>query len=212
MTAFFFNETNVIEDQLASNSASESINEHKYLRRNVNQYLKLELSYYQHMRYRLLQTLLADTKDAPSQVKYLAYTSIIRPKFEYGSIIWDPHRKINIDCPEIIQRRAVHFVYRTYGQTYSVSALMERNCIPTLESRHKSFRLKLSLGSSPYISFMSTWCSRHSHALALTPYFTKTNLFKSPFFLRMISGYDKLSFATILSTDSIDAHVYLVMQ
>lgn len=48
-------------------------------------------------------------KHTPSDVKLLAYSSIIRPKLEYASIVWDPHTKKNIEALEMIQRKSVRF-------------------------------------------------------------------------------------------------------
>lgn len=200
----------------------KQVDEHKYL--GVT--LTSTLSWNSHITnicaaaFRKLCLLRHKLKTAPSEVKYLAYTSIIRPKLEYACVIWDPHTKTNIECLERIQRRAVRFIYGMYGPTDSVSAQMERHGIPTLESRRKSFRLKLLyqlvnrkllFDHSPYISRLETRRGRHSHSLALTPYFSKTNLFKFSFFPRTICEWNNLPFAALLSTDSIDAHVFLRM-
>jgi hypothetical protein len=38
------------------------------------------------------------------EVKEKAYTTLVRPNFEYGSSVWDPFRQYQIDAVEMVQR------------------------------------------------------------------------------------------------------------
>jgi hypothetical protein len=45
-------------------------------------------------------------KKAPQHTKAMAVNTLIRPKVEYSSAVWDPYTKENIDKIERVQRRA----------------------------------------------------------------------------------------------------------
>ena len=47
---------------------------------------------------------------AKPKVKEAAYNMLVRPKFEYGAIAWNPHTQNNIDTLEKIHRSAARFV------------------------------------------------------------------------------------------------------
>ena len=50
----------------------------------------------------------------PQKVKDRAYKWLVRPRLEYGSTVWDPYRAYQKSWLEQVQRRAAHFVTRTY--------------------------------------------------------------------------------------------------
>lgn len=81
-------------------------------------------------------------KHTPHYTKMLAYTSLIPPKLEYASIVWDPYTKTNINALEMIQRRAVRFIFSKYRITDSPTSLMKQHNIQTLQLRRKIHRLK----------------------------------------------------------------------
>jgi hypothetical protein len=53
-------------------------------------------------------------KKAPQHTKAMAVNTLIRPKVEYSSAVWDPYTKENIDKIERVQRRAARYVYNNY--------------------------------------------------------------------------------------------------
>ena len=50
-----------------------------------------------------LNMLRRNLKQASTQVKSQAYKTIVRPKLEYASAVWDPHTKSEIDKIDKIQ-------------------------------------------------------------------------------------------------------------
>ena len=78
-----------------------------------------------------------------SEVKSLAYTSLIRPQLKYASAAWDPYQVGNIQQLEKVQRRAARFVFRDYNYTTCVTGLLEHLQWPLLSTRPTNSRLTL---------------------------------------------------------------------
>ena len=49
-------------------------------------------------------------------MKYVAYTTMVRPRLEYSSTVWDTRLTSDIHTLEQVQRRAARFVHRNYTQ------------------------------------------------------------------------------------------------
>jgi hypothetical protein len=43
-------------------------------------------------------------------IKFFAYQTLVRPQLEYGSEVWFPHTKTQIDQIENVQRRAARWI------------------------------------------------------------------------------------------------------
>ena len=54
--------------------------------------------------------------DCSAPVKSAAYTTMVRPRLEYSSTVWDPHHNRDIHNLEQVQRRAARFVSRNYTE------------------------------------------------------------------------------------------------
>ena len=79
----------------------------------------------------------------PTTCKKTAYLALVRSVREYGSIIWDPHAKKNIDQLERVQRCAVRFIAndntsRTPG---FMTNLLRKLNLPLLQDRRQHSRL-----------------------------------------------------------------------
>lgn len=62
-------------------------------------------------------------RNAPSNVRKLAYLTLVRPQLEYASPISSPHQKYLTDMLEWIQNRASRFIYNEYSYQSSVSQI-----------------------------------------------------------------------------------------
>jgi hypothetical protein len=65
----------------------------------------------------------------------MAVNTLIRPKVEYSSAVWDPYTKENIDKIERVQRRAARYVYNNYDYSSSVTTMLENLKWQPLEER-----------------------------------------------------------------------------
>ena len=52
--------------------------------------------------------------DCSVPVKSAAYATMVRPRLEYSSTVWDPHHNRDIHNLEQVQRRAARFVNHNY--------------------------------------------------------------------------------------------------
>lgn len=141
--------------------------------------------------FRKLCVLRRKIKDTPSNIKLLAYTTIIRPKLEYACVLWDPHTKKDIHQLESIQRKAVRFIYRKYGRHEAISELMRNRNITPLERRRKIARLsflhsilskRVNITRPSFLAQLTSRRTRHTPTHALKPIFARTVAFSNSFF------------------------------
>ena len=97
-------------------------------------------------------------KFLPKQHKTIAYQSLVRSILEYGSIVWDPYLKHDIQSLERVQRRAARFIirdYKTKSPGFMTQTLNELK-LPTLHQRRLYNRLcffyKIANGLVPAIN------------------------------------------------------------
>ena len=83
-----------------------------------------------------LGVLKRNLRHCPRSIKDMAYKTILWPKLERASAVWDPFTEDNISKLEAVQRRAARFVCNSYRQTASVSSMLSELSWLLLEQRH----------------------------------------------------------------------------
>lgn len=140
-------------------------------------------------------------KHIPSHIKLLAYKTFIRFKLEYSSVIWDPHTKKDIYQLELVQRKAVLFIFHKYRRSDSPTQLIKDNNILLLSTHRKLNHIsflykilagKLSIAPSSFLRHSTTSRTHHNREHSLHPIFAKTNSFKHSFFPQIVADWNVL--------------------
>ena len=80
----------------------------------------------------------------PQNVRKAAYKGMVRPIFDYGSSVWDPHTDMLQEELEKVQNRAARFVTRKYVyETGSMTDILGQLKWESLKKRRKDDRLLL---------------------------------------------------------------------
>ena len=76
-------------------------------------------------------------------VKLTLYKTLVRPKLEFTTSVWDPHYKCDIRRIEDVQRAAARFCKSDYRYTSSISIMLDSLGLEPLETRRKVGRLSI---------------------------------------------------------------------
>ncbi len=148
----------------------------------------------------------------PTQIKSIAYTTLVRPILEYASASWDPHCLRNIKLIERTQRQAARFCKNNYSrEPGTVTQLLKDLQWDTLQSRRKTQRLSIlykmehNLIDIPLDQYIkrNTRCSR-KHNKQLVQIRHSTNIFGNSFFPVTIKEWNSLP-PNIVSSTSLNS-------
>lgn len=90
---------------------------------------------------RTLGYLRRNFSEAPSSLKLELYKTLIGPKLEYASSVWDPSHVNLITSLELVQNNCTRFIISKYNRTASISAMKNILSLPTLPLLRKVSRL-----------------------------------------------------------------------
>ena len=114
----------------------------KYLGVLINSNLKWDkhIEYIYSKARRILALIKHTLYQAPPQLKKVAYLTLCRPILEYACEVWDPTNKDTIYRLEVLQNKAVRFIYNIKGRDVSMTSIKEANSIQTLQKRRETRR------------------------------------------------------------------------
>ncbi|XP_040072273.3 uncharacterized protein LOC120844531, partial [Ixodes scapularis] len=202
MLLFFHRRTNPMSFVYRLNSfALTSCTSYKYL----GVYLTLNLSWSTHIEHLIKSTnrslgfLKRNLKSDPHHLKLLAFKTLVHPKLEFASSVWDPHQSYLSSDVEAIQNRAVRFIHSNYSYNTSVTALKKQDNLQDLSIRRKITRLllfhKLFNDATKWESYIQVAAERHLrnyHPHQVIPAKFKTTTFMNSFFVKTAKDWNDL--------------------
>jgi hypothetical protein len=144
----------------------------------------------------------------PSEVKEMAYKTLVRPLIEYGASAWDPGQVGKIRKVEKVQRKAARFVLGQWRQTSSVTEMVERLKWQSLQERRLVRRLTLlyqahhhlfAIAIPSYVN-LSIRPSSRKHPMQYLAIPSRTTVYADSFWPRTIQSWNDLPEATVLKT------------
>ena len=139
--------------------------------------------------------------------KKLLYIAWVRSRLEYASVVWSPNTKCNINNLEQVQRRATRFIL---GRDYSENERLSKLSLLPLQYRReindlvfffKCFKNIYKLNIFNYVSFRSCIKPlRNVDHLTLDVPFSRTDVFKNSFFIRICRLWNELPLSIREST------------
>ena len=151
---------------------------------------------------RMLNLLYRTCRDITDiSTRKLLYIAWVRSRLKYASVVWSPHTKRNINNLEQVQRRATRFILgRDYSENERLSKL---NSLPLQYRREindlvfffKCFKNIYKLNIFNYVPFR--FCIkplRNVDHLTLDVPFSRTDVFKNSFFVRICRLWNELPF------------------
>ena len=122
----------------------EHVDSHQYLGVTINSKLRwnTHVSAITAKATRTLNVIRRTLHPCHPEVKKVAYMSLVRPKLEYSSAAWNPHTQNDTTQLEKVQRNAARFILSDYERKSSVTDMLYKLNLDTLERRRQHHMVK----------------------------------------------------------------------
>ena len=191
-----------IEGWIITNQPISQVESHPYLGITIDS----KLSWSKHIHTttsqcaRTLGLLKRTLHPATPKVKETAYNMLIRPKLEYATVAWNPHKQNNIDTLEKIQRSAARFTLNDHRRKTSTTELINKLGWETLETRQIQhqltffYKIKQNLVNINLPQHIITPCSctRNSNPNKYIQIHARINTYAYSFYPRVIRAWNTL--------------------
>ena len=158
----------------------------------------------------MLGFLRRNLRSCSEDTKAQAYFNMVRSNLEYCSSVWSPHHKDQKQKLEMVQRRAARYTTNRFGNTSSVTSMLQHLQWESLESRRAKIQLTLffkvvnDLIDIPAADYLTPAMSRtrSSHRKKYRQFSNSTDTFKFSFFPRTVPLWNSLP-ATVAEAPSL---------
>ena len=122
----------------------EHVDSHQYLGVTINSKLRwnTHVSAITAKATRTLNVIRRTLHPCHPEVKKVAYMSLVRPKLEYSSAAWNPYTQNDTTQLEKVQRNAARFILSDYERKSSVTDMLYKLNLDTLERRRQHHMVK----------------------------------------------------------------------
>jgi hypothetical protein len=151
---------------------------------------------------RVLGFIKRNLRSCPSDLRALAFQTLVRPHLEYCSTVWNPHTNDLIDKIEAIQRRGARFVCSDYRRTSSVTTMLKkldwkplhlRRKVACLSIFHKAINNQVAIPAHEFVQPAQTRRSaRLNHNQSYRRITGRTDLYINSFFPLTVKYWNNL--------------------
>ena len=139
-------------------------------------------------------------------IKLQCYKTYVRPIIEYASPAWDTNNKNVIQKVESVQRKAARFILNDYNKDSSVSKMIKKLNLDSIELRRKVKKLKLMHSIASQKTFLSNAIkpAYGRDRIKFKPIHARVQSYAVSFIPSVINQWNKLP-VTMLNVDDAKA-------
>ena len=127
------------------------------------------------------------------KIKESAYKAYVRPLLEYSASVWDPWQNKFSEKIEMVQHRAMRYIFNDYKYTSNITSMLNKLKLPTLEKRRKiSSLIMLKIHHQQVRISLPNYIKPSLRHRFTVPY-SRINAHKSSFFPRSARLWNNLT-------------------